>query len=229
MPNLCIIPARGGSKRIPKKNIKNFLGKPIISYPIELAIGTGIFDEVMVSTDDEEIALIANKFGAKTPFYRSEKNSGDFSTTIDVIEEVMKFYKTQGKVFDSICCIYPCTPLMTPDLIIKAKDILDKGTMDTVFPVQRYGHPIQRAFKIDSETLELFFSENAFIRTQDLTPAFHDAGQFYWAKTKELLKNRTFFSKKTGYIILSDLQAQDIDNPIDWALAELKYKMLGDA
>ena len=124
MGNICIIPARGGSKRIPKKNIKEFLGKPIIAYSIKAALDSGLFDEVMVSTDDVEIADIAKKFGAKVPFMRSAKNSDDFATTFDVIEEVIQVYKTQGKRFENICCIYSCAPFITSEILLKAYDLL---------------------------------------------------------------------------------------------------------
>ncbi len=226
MPNLCIIPARGGSKRIPNKNIKDFLGKPIISYSIKSAIETGLFDEIMVSTDDTGIAEISKSLGAKVPFLRSEENSQDFSTTYDVIEEVIKQYDGAGKHFEKFCCIYPCAPLIVPKLISQAKEILNDKDIYSVIPIVEYGHPIQRALRINSKTLEMVFPEHSVKRTQDLPPSFHDAGQFYWAKTENLLKEKTLYTSKSGYLVLSELEAQDIDTPVDWAMAEIKYRLL---
>jgi pseudaminic acid cytidylyltransferase len=226
MTTLAIIPARGGSKRIPKKNIKDFLGKPIIAYPIQVALESGLFDEVMVSTDDEEIAGIAEKYGAKVPFFRSKKTSDDFATTTDVLLEVMETYEKQGMTFDLICCIYPTACLVTKERLDQAHDILINEKLDTVFPVIRYGHPIQRAFVKRGDLLTMAHPENIFKRTQDLEPNYHDSGQFYWLDYRAFKQNKAFFSSKCGGIEIKDWEAQDIDSLIDWKLAELKYKLM---
>lgn len=225
MHNLCIIPARGGSKRIPRKNIKNFLGKPIIAYSIETAIKSGLFEEVMVSTDDEEIAIIAQKYGANVPFMRSDDKANDFATTFEVIEEVLLRYKNEGVNFDQACCIYPCAPFISVEKLQEAAQKLE--FFETVFPVVEYGFPIQRALKKDQkDRLEFIQSEFELSRSQDLIPSYHDAGQFYWFDIKALNKNKTIMSYKTGAVVLSEIEVQDIDNEIDWKLAELKYKLL---
>lgn len=226
MSNLCIIPARGGSKRIPRKNIKDFLGKPIIAYSIEAALKSELFDEVMVSTDDLEIAEIAQKYGAKVPFLRSEKNANDFATTYDVVEEVLLSYKQKEIEFDNLCCIYPCAPFVTEKILKQAKEKLDIENLNTVFPILSFSFPIQRALKIEKNKISMLYTEYSLTRSQDLEVAYHDAGQFYWAKTKELLKTKNFVSTNTGFIIISELEGQDIDNEIDWKLAELKYQLV---
>ena len=225
MGNLCIIPARGGSKRIPRKNIKEFLGEPIISYSIQLALGSELFDEVMVSTDDEEIAKIAKKFGAKVPFMRSTENSNDFATTFDVIEEVIQVYKSQGKEFENLCCLYSCAPLISNELLLKSYDLLIRGKFDSVFPIIAYSFPIQRALRIDQRRVSMMLEENLNVRSQDLEDSFHDAGQFYWCNIKQLLVSRKILTQNTGGVKISELEAQDIDTEIDWKMAELKYQL----
>jgi len=223
--NICIIPARGGSKRIHKKNIKNFLGKPIIAYSIQAAIDSGLFDEVMVSTDDPEIENISKKLGAKVPFIRSDKNSDNFATTFDVIEEVIQKYKIQGKEFDNLCCIYPCAPFITPVILKKAFIQLEENKFDIVFPIIAYSSPIQRALRKFKGKVSMILEENLTVRSQDLEDTFHDAGQFYWCKTKPLLNNKKILTSNTGGLEISELEAQDIDNETDWKLAELKYQL----
>jgi N-acylneuraminate cytidylyltransferase len=225
MGNICIIPARGGSKRIPRKNIKEFLGKPIIAYSIKAALDSGLFDEVMVSTDDEEIADIAKKFRANVPFIRSTKNSDDFASTFDVIEEVIKVYKSQGKVFENICCIYSCAPFVNSEILLKAYNQLIRYKFDTVFPIIAYSFPIQRALRLDQRKVSMILEENLNVRSQDLEDSFHDAGQFYWCNSKKLLQNKKILTKNTGGVEISELEAQDIDNEIDWKLAELKFQL----
>lgn len=222
-----MIPARGGSKRIPGKNIRPFLGKPIIAYSIETAIKSKLFDEVMVSTDDKQIGDTAMKFGASIPFFRSETNANDFATTMDVIEEVLAEYQSKGKSFDNVCCLYPCAPLITPESLIRAFNTLGKN-IDSVVPIVQYSFPIQRAFKISGKTVQYMRPEHEKTRSQDLEPAYHDAGQFYFFKTQVVLKKKTLIPKKTGYLELSELEVQDIDYPIDWDLAELKYRLKTD-
>lgn len=227
MTKIAIIPARGGSKRITKKNIKDFLGKPIIAYSIEAAIQSNLFDEVIVSTDCKEIAKIAKQFGAKIPFLRSEKNSDDFATTFDVIEEVLDWYSANHKNIETACCIYATAPFITSDLLKQANKKLISNQFDTVFPVIRFGFPIQRAIKKTDETgrMDLFQPEHLNSRSQDLEPAFQDAGQFYFFKPSIILEKRKVWTDNSGIIEIDELLAQDIDTETDWKLAELKYKL----
>ena len=225
MNNICIIPARGGSKRIPKKNIKHFLNKPIISYTIKVALNSKLFDEVMVSTDDNRIAEIALKYGAKVPFKRSKKNSNDYATTFDVLNEVLKDYKKNNKTFDNVCCIYPCSPFLTTDTLNKAFKLLNENKFDSVFPVVSYNSPIQRALKLTGKKVKMINDIYLNTRSQDLEQSYYDAGQFYWCKVQALLKNKKIFASNSGGLKISELDAQDIDTIIDWKLAELKYKL----
>ena len=226
MANLCIIPARGGSKRIPRKNIKLFLGKPIIAYSIKAAIQSGLFDEVMVSTDDKEIADIAKKYGAKVPFMRSEKNSDNFATTFDAIEEVISAYRKENIEFDNACCIYPCAPFAKSEKLEEAYEEFRKNKRDVVFPVIPYSFPIQRAIRINSNKVKIINVEFLNTRSQDLEQSYHDAGQFYFFNIQKVLENKSLLTGNTGAIIISEMEGQDIDNEIDWKLAELKYELL---
>jgi pseudaminic acid cytidylyltransferase len=226
MPNLCIIPARGGSKRIPRKNIKLFLGKPIIAYSIEAAIKSDLFDEVMVSTDDDEIAEIALNFGAKVPFLRSEKTANDFATTFDVIEEVLLQYKKLDRSFDYACCLYACAPFATSEKLCNSFEVLNKKLFDSVFPVMSFGFPIQRALKFEEGKISFFYPEFALSRSQDLEKSYHDAGQYYWINVEKCLEQKKILTNNSGSIIISEMEGQDIDNEIDWQLAELKYGLL---
>lgn len=225
MSNLCIIPARGGSKRIPKKNIKEFLGRPIIAYSIRTAIDSKLFDEVMVSTDDIEIAEIAKKYGAKVPFIRSLKNSSDFATTFDVIEEVINYYRNHNMKFNNVCCLYSCAPFVTTKTLSKAYNRLHEKEFDTVLPVVPYSSPINRALRINHEKIHMIYEENLNVRSQDLEDSFYDAGQFYWCDIDKLLLNKGIFTNNTGFIIVSEIESQDIDNETDWKLAELKFQL----
>jgi len=227
MAKLCIIPARGGSKRIPRKNIKLFLGKPIIAYSIEAAINSRLFDEVMVSTDDSEIAEIAKKYNAKVPFLRTEKTSNDFATTFDVIEEVILKYKTLGLSFENTCCLYACAPFVTSIKLSKSLETMLDGKFDSVFPVMAFGFPIQRSLKLsENNKIDFFYPEHSLSRSQDLTPSYHDAGQFYWMETEKCMTQKKIVTNNTGSIVISEIEGQDIDNEIDWKLAELKYELL---
>jgi pseudaminic acid cytidylyltransferase len=229
MSKLAIIPARGGSKRIPKKNIKFFLGKPIIAYAIETAINSKLFDEVMVSTDDHDIAEIAVSYGAKVPFIRSEKNANDFATTIDVIKEVISPYEKLERKFKYASCIYPCTPLLSKQRLSESFYLLEKKNLDCVFPIIKYGFPIQRAVRLnDKGLIEMYQPENLITRSQDLEDSFHDAGQFYSFNVNNLVSKQKLLTELTGYIEVSEMEAQDIDNLVDWKLAELKYKIIND-
>lgn len=228
MSCLAIITARGGSKRIPKKNIKEFCGKPIIAYSIEAALKSGIFDEVMVSTDSEEIAEISIQYGAKVPFMRSENNSNDFATTNDVLCEVVNDYKEkQGKVFDFVCCLYPTAPFVTATKLKETFDILKASKADQVVPVVKFSFPPQRCFVIDENgDMKYKWPENQSKRSQDLEPYYHDAGQFYFYNANVFYNNKRPVDFLSKPYVLSDLEVQDIDNMEDWQIAEIKFKLM---
>ena len=228
MKTLAMITARGGSKRIPRKNIKEFNGKPIIAYSIEAALGSGVFDEVMVSTDDEEIAEIAKNYGAKVPFLRSEKTSNDFATTTDVIEEVLETYKERGEEFDIFCCIYPTAPFITSKRLKDAVEELSNSDADSLIPVVRFSYPPQRAMEVHDGRLVFRQPENLKKRSQDLEPHFHDAGQCYVVRSESFFKNHGIMVGDILPMELSELEVQDIDNEVDWKLAELKYNLLNN-
>jgi pseudaminic acid cytidylyltransferase len=229
MHNLAVIPARGGSKRIPRKNIKNFLGKPIIVYSIEAALQSDLFEEVMVSTDDLEIAEIAINYGAKVPFYRSAETSGDFASTMAVIREVVIEYKNiLNKEFDLVCCIYPAAPLIQVENLKKGLNLLLENKFDSVFPVVAFGYPVWRGLEITDEAkTQMVWPEYQNSRSQDLKKVYHDAGQWYWMNMKQ--SGETAFTPNAASIILSEEEVQDIDSLTDWKLAEMKYKLLHEA
>lgn len=226
MNAVAIITARGGSKRIPRKNIKLFLGKPIIAYSIEAALAAGVFDEVMVSTDDEEIAGIAGKYGAKVPFYRSEATADDYATTADVLEEVLRMYREMGKNFDFLCCIYPTAPFLTAENLKISMDTLITQDADTVLPVVKFSFPPQRAVVMQDGYLKPKWPEHALTRSQDLEPFYHDCGQFYCLKTKSFLKQKKVVMKKTMPFLQEEMRVQDIDTEEDWKIAEMKYRLM---
>jgi len=222
MNNIAIITARGGSKRIPNKNIKLFLGKPIIAYSIIAALDSGLFNEVMVSTDDHEIAKIAKEFGATVPFMRSAESADDYAILNDVLLEVKNEYFKRNKEFDCACIILPTAPFITVELMNESFRMLISNNFDVVSPVVKYSYPIQRALKIgkDGKT-KMFFPEYYKSRSQDLEPAYFDAGQFYWIN-----KDKTLIDSNRGSLIIPETMAQDIDTPKDWEMAELKYRLL---
>lgn len=222
---VAIITARGGSKRIPRKNIKPFNGIPIIKYSIDAALKSGIYDEVMVSTDDREIADIAIGFGAKVPFFRTDKNSNDFATTADVIKEVILKYREQGIEYEYLTCIYPTAPFINAAKLEKAMHLLLHTNADCVLPVVRYSYPIQRSLKIEEGRAVMLWPENYLSRSQDLIPIFHDCGQFYCMRTESLLRQMKLFAEHTVPMEMSELEVQDIDNEDDWKLAEIKYQL----
>lgn len=226
MSALAIITARGGSKRIPRKNIKPFLGKPIMAYTIEAATSSQLFTEVMVSTDDEEIAALAEKFGAKVPFRRSSASSGDHATTAEVVIEVVQSYQIQKQSFSTVCCLYPTAPFITAKKLRGSAKLLEAPQVESVVPVVRFSFPIQRAFKITNGLLAMFQPECMQTRSQDLEPAYHDAGQFYWLKTGAFMSQRVLFMDKTVPYLVPESEVQDIDNEEDWIMAEIKYQRL---
>lgn len=223
---IAIITARGGSKRIPNKNIREFCGKPILAYGIEAAIESGLYDEVMVSTDSEKIAEIGKNYGAKVPFMRSEHTSGDFATTVDVILEVINEYKKMGKEFDTITCIYPTAPFITADKLKAAVQLLEEKQMAKTFPVVAFSYPPQRAFVIKNDEAVMTNPEYIDTRSQDLEKMYHDAGQFYCFDTEKFIACNGRVLDKVAPIVVSELEVQDIDTETDWKLAELKYAMM---
>lgn len=221
MSIIAVITARGGSKRIPRKNIKEFMGKPMLAYAVEAAINSDVFDEVMVSTDDAEIAEVAKKYGANVPFMRSEKTSNDYATTADVLNEVVSEYKNRGKVFDELCCIYPCVPFLTADVLKKAYEKFITSNADRLTPVVKYSFPIQRAFKVNEKgLLEYRELENATKRSQDLEAMYHDVGMFYFYKIDKI------DSDEIAMLEMDETMIQDIDNESDWQMAEMKYRVM---
>ncbi len=224
---IAVITARGGSKRIPRKNIKDFCGRPIIEYVIEAALEADIFDEVMVSTDDEEIATIAQKAGASVPFMRSEKTANDYATTRDVLLEVLDEYKKRGQEFAYLACFYPTNPFITAEKIRQAMEILSEEKCAEVTPVVRYSFPPQRAFVMDEQgSLKYKWEEYENARSQDLEPFYHDAGQFYCYDVKQYLEQSAEIKGRVCPIILPEYEVQDIDNEDDWKMAELKYNYI---
>jgi pseudaminic acid cytidylyltransferase len=224
--NLAIIPARGGSKRIPKKNIKLFHGKPIIAYSIESAIKSGCFSQVIVSTDDEEIADVAREFGASVPFVRPADLSDDYATTWDVIKHAASWALNQSLNIHNICCIYATAPLISIDDIKLGLNALEADGYDFAFSATDFSYPIQRAFTLSScGGVELMDSSHEFTRSQDLVAAYHDAGQFYWGTAHSYMNGKSIFAGNSLPIILPRMRVQDIDSQEDWDMAEKIYSL----
>ena len=223
---IAIITARGGSKRIPGKNIKDFMGKPMLSYAIEACIEANLFTEIMVSTDSEDIANIALRSGAHVPFMRSQKTADDFASTYDVVEEVMVNYKNRGREFDYVCCVYPCVPFLSGKTLKDAFERLIASGADALQPVCRFPVPVEWAMKIENGLLVPNDRKAQLIRSQDLEPKFFDAGMFYMIKSDSLLKEKTLTPAKTMAYIMDEREVQDIDTMDDWEMAEIKYKLL---
>ncbi len=226
MGNIAIITARGGSKRIPRKNIRPFLGRPIVEYSIEAALQTELFDEVMVSTDDGEIAGIAQKAGAKVPFFRSERTSNDFATTADVVDEVLACYENMGETFEKACVLYPTAPFVTADAIRSAMLLLEQKRADACIPVVRFSFPPQRCVVIREERLMPRWPENMAKRSQDLEPFYHDCGQFYCLNVTSFQKQKAIWMENVVPFLQDEINVQDIDTPQDWEIAEMKYQIL---
>lgn len=227
MKKIAIITARGGSKRIPKKNIREFCGKPILAYSIEAAAESGIFDTVMVSTDSGEIAAVAEKYGAEVPFYRSEETAGDFATTNDVLLEVLAEYEKRGKRFELGCCIYPTAPFVTGEKLREGVDKLLLSDADTLIPVVAFSYPPQRAMIVREGRLVFECPQYLDSRSQDLEPHYHDVGQFYVFRTESFRRNRKLMVGNILPMVVSELEVQDIDNQTDWEIAEMKYRLMG--
>ncbi|WP_350585737.1 pseudaminic acid cytidylyltransferase [Pseudoalteromonas sp. RB2-MNA-CIBAN-0110] len=225
--NIAIIPARGGSKRIPRKNIKLFHGRPLIAYSIEAAINSGCFDKVIVSTDDPEIADFSKSLGAEVPFIRPARLSDDFATTLDVMKHAIDWLKKNKLTIRYACCIYATAPFVTPMYIQEGYNLIKSEDLDYVFSATSYAFPIQRALKINSQnTVEMFQPEHLSTRSQDLEEAYHDAGQFYWGTVDAFINRKPFFSLKAKAILLPRKYVQDIDTQEDWELAEALFKVL---
>lgn len=224
--SLAIITARGGSERIPQKNIKEFCGKPIIQYSIEAAVTSHIFDEVMVSTDSEEIKKVAERCGGKVPFMRSAKTAGNMAMTHEVVLEVLEEYKKRGQEFEYVCCIYPTAPFITAERLRESKEKLVETGADGVVPVVAFSFPPQRCFVIRDGKVKFNWPQNQFVRSQDLEKWYHDCGQYYFVKTASFLKSQRLIMDNMVPIITDEMKVQDIDNYEDWELAELKYKFM---
>ncbi len=226
---IAIITARGGSKRIPKKNIKEFCGLPIIAYSIRTALGSGLFDEVMVSTDSEEIAETAKKFGANVPFMRSADNSDDYATTEDVILEVLQRYRELGTEYDYVCCIYPTAPFVTEAALAEAMAKMEKYEPSVVIPLVQFSYPPQRCFVVDDRGYARFkYPQYVRTRSQDLEKQYHDAGQFYIYNSDRLIATNGIIEDDFMPIIMPELLVQDIDTEDDWKIAEMKYKIINN-
>lgn len=224
---LAIIPARGGSKRIPRKNIKLFCGKPMIAWSIDAALQSACFDRIIVSTDDEEIADIGRKWGATVPFMRPVELSDDHTGTIPVIRHAIEWFGVQGNSVEQACCLYATAPFVRSDDIRRGLDVLANNDCDYAFAVTSYGFPIQRAIRLTPQgRVEMFSPEYYNARSQDLEEAYHDAGQFYWGKAEAWLDGKPIFSHAAAPVILPRYRVQDIDTPEDWERAELMFKAL---
>ena len=224
---LAVIPARGGSKRIPRKNIRLFCGKPMITWSIEAALDSGCFDRIVVSTDDPEIADIACQCGAEVPFTRPPELSDDHTGTIPVIAHAVRWHQAQGLAPAKVCCIYATAPFVRVDDLREGLAQLDSTGCDYAFSVTSYAFPIQRAVRItEGNRVAMFNPEHFNTRSQDLVEAFHDAGQFYWGRAQAWLDSLPIFSSDTVPVVLPRHRVQDIDTQEDWERAEWMFRAL---
>ena len=219
--NICIIPARGGSKRIPRKNIKNFCGQPIISWSIETALNCKFFSRVIVSTDDKEIAKISQRYGAEVPFMRSESLSDDYTGTVPVIKNAINLLEMNNEKVNFVCCLYPTAPFIEVSYLEEGLNKLIENNASYSISMTSFSYPIQRSFKLTKDNrIKMFFPENLNKRSQDLEQCFHDAGQFYWGKRSAWLEEEKILDQKTVPIYIPRYKVQDIDNEEDWIQAE---------
>jgi len=225
---VAIIPARGSSKRIPRKNLKPFFGVPIIQYSIKAALVSECFDEVMVSTEDAEIATVSQSLGATVPFLRSAKNADDMAMFADVIEEVLLEYKKRGIEFTYFCCILATVPFISSQRLKEGFEKITQTDADSVFTVSRLSYPIQQALKIDGEKVSMMWPENYNVRSQDFVPAYQDSGQFYWMRVDSFFEQKRLFAKNSVPLEIPETEVQDIDTEADWQMAEVKYKILNN-
>lgn len=228
MGAVAIIPARGGSKRIPRKNIREFLGLPIVAYSIRAAVASGCFDTVLVSTDDEEIAAVSRRYGAEVPFLRSATTAGDYATTAEVLLEVLRELEVRGARFHDACCIYPTAPFLEGRRIREAYDRMTAAGALSLMSIVRFDYPIQRALTFRDGRTSFWRPEHRETRSQDLEPMFHDAGQMYWFNVDQCLATGEFLSADCLGFELGPMEVQDIDTEHDWTVAELKYRLLKD-
>ncbi|TBU86366.1 pseudaminic acid cytidylyltransferase [Phytopseudomonas dryadis] len=224
---LAVIPARGGSKRIPHKNIKPFCGKPMIAWSIEAALASGCFDVVVVSTDDTEIAEVAKAHGATVPFMRPPELSDDHTGTIPVVAHAVQWFVAAGQRPDSVCCLYATAPFVTAETIRKGLQVLEEEGADYAFSVTSYAFPIQRAIRLSPQgRVEMFQPEHFNTRSQDLEEAYHDAGQFYWGRASAWLAGTPLFGASSVPVVLPRHRVQDIDTLEDWLRAEWMFKAM---
>ncbi len=227
---IAVIPARGGSKRIPRKNIRSFCGKPIIAYSIAAAQQTGLFDQIVVSTDDEEIAAVARAFGATTPFVRPKEIADDFTGTNAVVKHAVAWFNAQSDDVTHACCLYATAPLMQARFIAEGYDALSRSDAAFAFSVTSYAFPIQRALRVTPEgRVDAMYPEHRMRRSQDLEHAYHDAGQFYWGTVRAFLEDAPLFAPHSIGVILPRHLVQDIDTLEDWKQAELMYEAVNRA
>lgn len=224
---VAVIPARGGSKRIPRKNIKPFNGQPMIAWSIQAAVQSCCFDRIIVSTDDEEIAEVALEYGAEVPFFRPKELSDDHAATTPVIAHAVEWLNLNWSPATYVCCLYATAPFVQPDDLVRGLKILEESDSEFVFSVTSFSFPIQRALRLTSENrVEMFQPEHFNSRSQDLEEAWHDAGQFYWGKASAWLEGKRLFSSESVPIILPRFRVQDIDTPEDWEYAERMFKVI---
>ena len=224
---LCVIPARGGSKRIPRKNIKSFCGQMMIGYSVKAALDSQGFDLVIVSTDDAEIAEVAKSFGASVPFMRPDELANDYAGTIPVVKHAIEWFDDQGQSPSEVCCLYATAPFVRAGTIRKAYEQMQSTQADYCFTATSFAFPIQRAIKVTAENrIEMFYPEHFETRSQDLEESYHDAGQFYWGKAEAFKQQKSLFSKSATPYILPRYLVQDIDTLEDWKRAELMYKIV---
>lgn len=225
--NIAVIPARGGSKRIPRKNIKEFCGKPMIAWPIEAAKASGLFDHIIVSTDDDEIAGIAKRYGAEVPFTRPVELANDYAGITEVIAHATQWFLDQGLRVKAVCCIYATAPFIQVDDLRRGLDVLDSGDWAYVFTATDFAAPIFRAFKPDEAGgVEMFFPEHFSTRSQDLPTALHDAGQFCWGRSSAWIERKRVFDRDSSPVIIPRWRVQDIDTQDDWERAEMIAPMI---
>ncbi|ARJ56252.1 pseudaminic acid cytidylyltransferase [Campylobacter cuniculorum] len=225
MKNLCIIPARGGSKRIPHKNIVDFCGKPLIAYSIENALNSNVFDEVIVSSDDEKIIEISLKYGAKAPFVRAKELSNDYASSTSVIKDAVFRLEKLGQNYENVCCLYATAPLIDAQILKKAYEKFIASEMKFLFAASEFEYPIQRAFYLENERVKMFDESKYFSRSQDLIRAYHDAGAFYFGKTKAWLEEDFMFKPYSSVFLLPKNLVCDIDTPQDLEFAKILFKI----
>ena len=224
---VAIIPARGGSKRIPRKNIKHFCGKPMIAWSIEAAQRAGCFDRVVVSTDDEEIASLSRRSGASVPFIRPPELSDDYATTVEVVQHGVNYLIERGVNIEQACCIYATAPFVQPSDLRRGLSVMDDSGCDYAFAATTFPFPVQRALKVSKQgEVSMFQPKHILTRSQDLEEAYHDAGQFYWGRVEAWKSGKPLFGANSRLIMLERHRVQDIDTAEDWNRAELLFKVL---